>query len=460
MRRPVAPWAFTPLARAKRADARRPLRYDIVWGSRGRPGPGGPGWPPPYRNPKALTYDVVSYFDGCRSRRVAILAALAAVTISACTASTDADVLNGDAQPTLVDPESASTTALVAPRAPATVAATDPTATASTSTTTTTSTSTTTTTTTVPPAPLDVFDPSCVVRTVTAGSMELLAMELAVAVAPIDLWFENGFVNGTQVGDLVDTCVSNGINDIDGTPRAELNDSTIAGAVAANVEQQQVKLNELFAGLGIGDLVVDGVSGELTGQRLCAARLAFGLTTTIADMSPGTEEQMRLFGATGLPTPTSTATASQRWVLIDRTCQIMFIGAGEQTSFVFPTSTGSEGFETRDQDRAAAFRFNPALDNGGWHNSSEFPVGVDNPRNGNLYKPLYFDLGQAIHGANNVPPTPQSKGCARLRITDQETFIAWLGLDGVETELWRRDEMNVTVNVQGAFVPRELSTAP
>lgn len=88
----------------------------------------------------------------------------------------------------------------------------------------------------------------------------------------------------------------------------------------------------------------------------------------------------------------------------------MFVGALEQTVFVFPTSTGSEGYETRDQDRAEAFRFNPALDNGGWHDSSEYLVSVDNPLNGNLYKPLYFDLGQAIHGANNVPPDACEQG--------------------------------------------------
>lgn len=81
----------------------------------------------------------------------------------------------------------------------------------------------------------------------------------------------------------------------------------------------------------------------------------------------------------------------------------MSIGSGPNTTFVFPTSTGSEGFETRDQDRADAFRFNPALDNGGWHDSSEFPVGVDNP----------------------------------LTATG---------------ETWRKSEM--TVNVQGEFVPR------
>jgi lipoprotein-anchoring transpeptidase ErfK/SrfK len=132
----------------------------------------------------------------------------------------------------------------------------------------------------------------------------------------------------------------------------------------------------------------------------------------------------------------------------------MFIGTGADTTFIFPTSTGSEGFETRDQDRSEAFRFNPALDNGGWHDSSEFPVGVDNPLNGNLYKPLYFDLGQAIHGANTVPPTPESKGCARLRVDDQNTFVGWLGLDDATGETWRKDEMNVTVNVQGEFIPR------
>ncbi|HSP29741.1 MAG TPA: L,D-transpeptidase, partial [Ilumatobacteraceae bacterium] len=256
-------------------------------------------------------------------------------------------------------------------------------------------------------------------------------------------------------GDLVDICAGNALDDITGAPRPLIDDATRASAIAANVERQQVKLNELFAGFGFSDaLDVDGISGPLTGQRLCAARLALGLNPAIADMAPGSSEQAALFASTMLPTPASTATQSERWVLIDRTCQIMFVGAREQTVFVFPTSTGSEGYETRDQDRAEAFRFNPALDNGGWHDSSEFPVGVDNPLNGNLYKPLYFDLGQAIHGANNVPPTPASKGCARLSVADHDTLIAWLGLDAATGETWRKSEMNVTVSVQGVFVPR------
>ena len=57
-----------------------------------------------------------------------------------------------------------------------------------------------------------------------------------------------------------------------------------------------------------------------------------------------------------------------------------------------------------------------------------YPVAEDNPLNGNMYKPLYFDRGQAIHGANNVPTSPQSKGCARLRVEHQDMLLYWLGL--------------------------------
>ena len=303
------------------------------------------------------------------------------------------------------------------------------------------------------PETLDVFDAACVIRASTDTSFEQIGFDNAVNDS-VSLWLENDQSDSVAEGALVDICPGNSLNDIDGSPRQVLDEASTQAALSSNVVRQQTKLNALFAGYGISDLSVDGISGPRTGQRLCAARLALGLDTTIADMIPGSNEQTVLFSSDTLPTPDSTAIESERWVLIDRTCQIMFIGAGAATTFVFPTSTGSEGYETRDQDRAAAFRFNPELDNGGWHDSSEFPVGVDNPLNGNLYKPLYFDLGQAIHGANNVPATPQSKGCARLRVADQNTFVSWLGLDDAIGETWRKSEMNVTVNVQGDFVPR------
>ena len=398
--------------------------------------------------------------------RAASTAIAAAVTLAACTSTASTEPMQEaalapeqPAEPTgaattnesSTTTESAATTS--APSSTAVETTTTPSTTAPPSTTSTTTTTTTSTTTTTLPEPLDVFDPDCVVRSEGEASIEVIAASNAIA-DPVALWLENGQPDIVNSGDLIDVCPNNAINDVDGEPRPILDDAAIQVALSANIERQQAKLNELFAGYGIADLTVDGVSGALTGQRLCAARLALGMDTTIADMAPGTAEQTTLFASDTLPTPNSTAIESERWVLIDRTCQIMFIGTGTDTTFVFPTSTGSEGFETRDQDRSEAFRFNPALDNGGWHDSSEFPVGVDNPLNGNLYKPLYFDLGQAIHGANSVPPTPQSKGCARLRVDDQNTFVGWLGLDDATGETWRKEEMNVTVNVQGEFIPR------
>lgn len=386
---------------------------------------------------------------------VALVGVVGSLLVGACSATTNSAAFGNAPEPSAPPPSEPSS--WPAPTETTVVAVTSSTtattiAVPSTTLTPPSTTSTTAVATTLP-APLDVFAPDCVVRVEEESSVEMVAAANGT-LDVVGLWLENGQIDAVPAGGLVDICIGNVVNDINGEPRPQIDDVTRASTIVANVERQQSKLNELFVGLGIADLAVDGISGPRTGQRLCAARLALGLSPTIADMTPGSSEQATLFAATVLPTPASTATESERWVLIDRTCQIMFVGARDQTVFVFPTSTGSEGFETRDQDRAEAFRFNPALDNGGWHDSSEFPVGVDNPLNGNLYKPLYFDLGQAIHGANNVPPTPASKGCARLSVADHDSLITWLGLDAATGETWRKSEMNVTINVQGVFTPR------
>ena len=286
----------------------------------------------------------------------------------------------------------------------------------------------TTTSSTVPE--LDVYAPECVVEVQPGDSLSLITDRYddeTITVATVRA--ENGIEGETIFpGQVLDICVDNGLDDVTGSER-ERNEAIVASETTAAIEAQQTKLNELFAGLGIRELLVDGVSGPVTRQRLCAARVSLGLPVTLADMEPGGEEEATLMAAESLLLPFTTALNSQRWILIDRTCQIMFVGeAANELTFVFPTSTGEIGHETRDQDRSRMYRFDPALDNDGWHNSTTFPVAVDNPLNGNMYKPLYFDGGQAIHGANNVPTTPQSKGCARLRPGDQDLLIDWLGL--------------------------------
>ena len=217
------------------------------------------------------------------------------------------------------------------------------------------------------------------------------------------------------------------------------------------VMTQQRHLNRLFEGYGIAPLDLDGDPGPVTRQRLCAFRFATGLPVSTDAMAPGSDEEATLFATTELAIPDSSATTTSRWILIEQRCQIMFVGAGaDHLQFVFPTSTGKQPFPTRFQDRTRAYRYNPASHNGGWHDSLTYPAASDNPRNGNMYRPLYFDGGQAIHGANSVPRSPASHGCARLRTWHQDDLLAWLGLaDAGPTR--SRDRINVTVTVQGSW---------
>jgi hypothetical protein len=297
--------------------------------------------------------------------------------------------------------------------------------------------------------PTDVHDPECVIEIQRGDSLSLIAEAMPdTAVTYSDLAAENGIDNADHIesGDFLDICVANQIDDITGDTRGDDSGDVLDPAVAA----QQRKINELFAGRGMPPLAVDGVSGPLTRQQLCAFRSIFGQPISRADMVPASAEEARLMSTAALPTY---AGAPNRWVLIDKTCQVMVVGDSTSIVFVFPTSTGQPGHETRDQDGVDAFRFDPAIDNDGWHDSTLFPAASDNPLNGNMYKPLYFDNGQAIHGSYNVPPEPMSKGCARLLVENHDALLAWLGLVGDTQQVWSADRIDLVVHVRGQFVP-------
>ena len=309
-----------------------------------------------------------------------------------------------------------------------------------------------TTTTTEPP--LDVYDPLCVVKVAPGESLSLIADRFDDDTVRVDTIIAENDLPDTLIrpDQLLDVCVDNGLDDRTGEARAP-NQALVAEATKANVEIQQAKLNELFAGTGMAELVIDGISGSVTRQRLCAARLALGLPPSTLDMVPGSEEEQVLMAATKLNIPYAAPVDTARWVFVDQTCQVMFVGAGAETlQFIFPTSTGEPGHETRLQDKSKVYRYDPASDNEGWHDSTDFPVPEDNPLNGNMYKPMYFDGGLAIHGANNVPTSPQSKGCLRLRLGDHDALVNWLGIADV-TEPIGGSRFDLTVRVVGQFVP-------
>jgi hypothetical protein len=358
---------------------------------------------------------------------------LTAVTVASTTAATgSAAMAPSTATETTVPPTTS---------APATTAAT-----------TTSSTSTTSTTTTTIPLPPGIHDPACA-RVVQQGdSLSLIADTINdPTVTAESLRGENeiGNVDVILPGDVLDVCPGNQLDDISGEQRI-----AAGAAESSGVAAQQRKLNELFAGYGLPPLAVDGVSGPFTRQQLCAARMALHLPISRADMVPGSAEEQAFMSAESIAIPRGTPVSASRWILIDKTCQVMFVGEGSDgITFIFKTSTGEPGWETRNHERVRAFRYDPALENDGWHNSTKFPVAEDNPLNGNMYRPLYFYRGQAIHGANNVPPEPASKGCARLRVDDMDAPLTWVGLDDVSGPTGDDDRINVSVAVHGEFQP-------
>ena len=311
-------------------------------------------------------------------------------------------------------------------------------------------------------------NPACIVVVAPGDSLGAIVARINDPAVTVDnVALENGLANANAIdaGVQLDVCPANAIDDITGAPRVPetvppppatapvpTTPPPVSG-LASGVHAQQQKLNELFGPYGMRALTVDGESGRMTEQLLCAARLSLGMPVSRDDMEPGSPEEQSLMAATGLQIPPGAPVSADRWGLIDQHCQILFVGQGaNQLVFVFPTSTGQGEFPTRLQDASRVFRYDPARANGGWHNSIDYPVGDDNPLNGNMYKPLYFDRGQAIHGANTVPTSPASHGCARLRVGDQEALVNWLGLADQSREIWdgiRR--INFTVSIVGHY---------
>jgi LysM repeat protein len=291
--------------------------------------------------------------------------------------------------------------------------------------------------------------PVCTVTAMVGDSLTAIAERNGLT---LDQLAEENLLDPTDVfhpGQEFDVCPGDSIDP---------SDPTLVEPPPDAVVRQQNELNELLSATSMPPLTVDGDSGKLTRQAVCAARMALGFPVHNRHLVPGSEEEAAIFAATELRIPEGAPTDTDRWILVDQTCQVIFIGEGnDRVVDVFPTSTGEEGHETFNV-RARAFRFDPAVDNEGWHDSSSFPVSVDNPLNGNMYKPIYFNDGQAIHGAEFIPPFPRSKGCARTFPKHQDLILAWLGLQDMTEATWKAADIDVTVEVRGRY--RDLPDAP
>ncbi|MFN8022992.1 MAG: L,D-transpeptidase family protein [Acidimicrobiales bacterium] len=304
-------------------------------------------------------------------------------------------------------------------------------------------TSTTVAVATTPAPTTTVPAPICTVAAQVGDSLTAIAERNGLTLEQLEA--EN-LLDPTDVflpGQEFDVCIGDAVDP---------SDPTLIEPPPDAVMVQQRELNELFANTSLQPLQIDGDSGKLTRQMICAARMALGLPVHNRHLVPGSEEEATIFAATAIGIPEGAPIDADKWLLVDQTCQVIFTGEGnDRVVDVFPTSTGSEGHETFNV-RAQAFRFDPAIDNDGWHDSESYPVSVDNPLNGNMYKPIYFNDGQAIHGAEFIPPYPRSKGCARTFPKHQDAIIEWLGLQDMTEATWKAQDIGLAVLVRGRYV--------
>ncbi|MEX1106363.1 MAG: L,D-transpeptidase family protein [Ilumatobacteraceae bacterium] len=284
--------------------------------------------------------------------------------------------------------------------------------------------------------------PVCVAKAQAGDSLTAIADRSGITLD--ELVKENLFdpADTFYPGTEFDICVGDNVDPTD---------PTLVEPPSEAVMLQQRELNELFSTTSMLPLGVDGDSGRLTRQAICAARMGLGLPVHNRHLAPGSDEEATIFAATGFGIPDGAPTDAAKWILVDQRCQVIFIGEGaDRVVDIFPTSTGEEGHETFSV-RARAFRFDPSIETDGWHDSSSFPVEIDNPLNGNMYKPIYFNEGQAIHGAEYIPPWPRSKGCARTFPKHQDKIIEWLGLQDMTEATWKVGDIGATVVVQGRY---------
>ena len=181
------------------------------------------------------------------------------------------------------------------------------------------------------------------------------------------------------------------------TVTAKPRTSLIRGDSGPKVLAMQKRLEELGYWLG----TPDGAYGSLTQQAVWAFQKAAGLKRD-GVVGPRT---LRALEAGVRPK----AALSGDGVEIDLDRQILLVVRGGSVRTILNTSTGS-GEEYTSTTGHRALAKTP-------RGSYTVYRAVDGPVTnslGELWRPRFFNRGIAVHGSQNIPPWPDSHGCARL----------------------------------------------
>ncbi len=179
---------------------------------------------------------------------------------------------------------------------------------------------------------------------------------------------------------------------------------------------QVLAMQQRLAELGYDIGTPDGQWGARTTYSLMAFQKVEGLTRDGAD---GPETQAALAKATK-PGPMVPGGAPTR-IEIDVARQVMFHWVNGTLARILPVSTGSGEHYCVDGE------CDTAVTPGGSFRIGRKASGLEVSPLGELWWPMYFNGGIAIHGSPSIPAYPASHGCIRIPMYAAPTFYDQIG---------------------------------
>jgi peptidoglycan hydrolase-like protein with peptidoglycan-binding domain len=146
------------------------------------------------------------------------------------------------------------------------------------------------------------------------------------------------------------------------------------------------------------------------------AVLAFQKVHGMARTGRATDDVLAALAAGGDPAPLVPVGGAMR-IEIDIPRQVLFLYEGGRLVRILAVSTGSG------QHYCVKGDCDVAVTPGGAYHIGEKILGKQVSRLGELYNPLYFNGGIAIHGEPYVPPFPASHGCVRIPMNSSLWFF-------------------------------------
>ncbi|HEY4331289.1 MAG TPA: L,D-transpeptidase, partial [Ilumatobacteraceae bacterium] len=143
---------------------------------------------------------------------------------------------------------------------------------------------------------------------------------------------------------------------------------------------------------------------------------------------------------TNLDTKAHGQTDTGTLVEVDKGRQLLFFVVDGKTQYVFNTSTGKNvPYSEEDKNVPGQIDTGDAVTYDGlWKVNRERPVGWWAGDLGQIYRPKYFNGGEAIHGSNSVPNYPASHGCVRVTVQAMD-FIWAQNLLPMKETVWVHD---------------------